>query len=306
MHESTTRWQDRFSRKPGWFINPFGGNRDIDYYPEGNARGYRREFRGPNALAWLMEQIHVGIRHGARRFFINRPMGTDGSSWVTSAAWLSLESDLRQGLQECIPALIDALPDIEIYPFIGSRMSHPQSIRGQQRRLTDEFFHLNGPRNDFELKANRMTLGGLIGAGFSGIVMDSGTIEDNFDMTLDLAQSLRRYGLHVISEAYPVERDQQGKPSLLENQLSLMPYYATADLVDRLVGFNGSMKFDESETRMFVVYPKSTENHGGHATLRDQVTQSMRCGMIPVTQDPEIFKLANDYYIERLTKEQIR
>ena len=104
-------------RRPVWLVNCFGGhfNTTTEEYDDERWFGVRPAYRGPEGAAWLANQIRKGYAVGARRFFVNRPMGVGarplsdgrltGAGNVPGSGWLPIPPYKR-------PAISDAIADL--------------------------------------------------------------------------------------------------------------------------------------------------------------------------------------------------
>jgi len=293
------------SREPMWLINCFSGKRDSVHHREEDYTGLRGEWRGEEAMDWLEDQLRYAYGLGARRFWIVRPMGTDGESNVPAAAWLTIPEYKREPMEERINRLILQEFDepVEIYYFIGTWMEDPWSLRGLTPTNQDEAFRLGDDEYEAQI-ATRITLGGLMSAGASGFGFDASALTVCRDHYMDLAEQLRRppFNLQSVGEALPVVptpngrgvvRDANGDFKLDDEALRRMAWVGTSDYLYYRFKFR---EFDPETTRVFHWYPSGDEYRDlGDEGRRDLIRADIRRGWIPICHDEVMFKAALQY-----------
>lgn len=301
----TTPLTESMTREPMWFINLFAGIRDLKKHPEENYTGLRGEWRGPEAMDYLESQLRLGYELGARSFWINRPMGTDGLSHPSGAAWLTIPDYKRIPMEDRINALIlDEFEEpVKIYYYIGTYLEDPRSIHGWEPDNADEVYRLGDDGYEAQV-ATRATLGGLMSAGAAGFGLDGSALMICRDHYIELAQQLRRppFNLQVVGEALPVvpdvrtgvKRDENGDFMVDDDALHAMAWAAT----DYYLDFRFKIRtFDPETTRVFRIYERSqTYRDLSNEQRREMVRKNMRQGYIAITYDPVIFQIALDYY----------
>ena len=301
------RWQDLIPREPMWFINAGTGLRDSPVHPEDNARGLAVWWRGEHAVDALLSRIHQGYDIGARRFFINRPMGTPGNANVPGASWLTLDENKREQIPTLLAkALLDEFSEpVHIVWFVGSDMRDPREFSGWTE-ARESSFHAVGETNTWEqLIATRTTIGGWISTGASGLAFDESSPLRKRQHFMDLAESLNQFPfkIAVYGEAFPLVFDENDRPSrdsggnrmLDQDAIKAMAWIgSTSYLDDRWPAGVQSDAFplDTESTRMFVWFEKSAMRYGSEAQRIEKVNEYMDRGLIPITQDPVMFREA--------------
>lgn len=294
------------SREPMWLINCFSGKRDSINHPEEDYTGLRGEWRGPRAMEWLEDQLRTGYALGARKFWIVRPMGTDGESNVSASAWLTIPEYKREPMQERINRLIFEEFDepVKIYYFIGSYMQDPWSLRGHTGQNQDSVFRLGDDSYEAQA-ATRLTLGGLMSAGAAGFGIDASAVMRCRDHYVQFAEQLRRppFNLECVGEALPVVvtsdgrgvvRDEKGDFMLDQDALTRMAWVGTTDYLGWRFRFR---TFDPETTRVYKWYPWDSEYEDLNLRERQEmVAADMRRGFILITHDPTLMQAALTYY----------
>ena len=301
------RWQDRVPREPMWFINAGSGLRNSNVYPEDNARGFSNWWRGDGAVGELINRIGQGYDLGARWFFVNRPMGTPGNTYVPGASWLTLDDTKRDELPELLTqALLDEFDEpVHVVWFVGSDMSDPRSYPGWTPGRADEFYQLGREGSWEELIGSRVTLGGWISTGASGIGVDNSSPMHKRAHYRRLFEKLGGFPFHlnIYGEAYPLEfgadgrtvRDANGTPVLDQEYIEAMPWIgATSYFVDRWPAFveSDSFPLNTETTRMFIWFDQRLARYGDEDERRALVNQYMDRGLIPITADRVMFQEA--------------
>ncbi len=300
------RWQDRVPRLPMWYIATSGGVYNSSVHPEDNYRGYVNWWRGENAVEELITRIGRGYEVGARWFFINRPMGAPSNTHVPGASWLTMSADKR----EKIPALLtDALLDqfdepVHVVWFVGSDMTDARDYPGWNAGNEDAFFGVGEDANWTQVVSSRVTLGGWISTGASGIAFDhSGPIGER-DHYIRLFEQLSGFPFHlaIYGEAFPlknengrVARGASGSPLFDEDAINSMPWIAIDRFIDGrwpIHGSSESFPLDADMTRMFVWFNKAGRHYGSENQRSYLVNSYMDQNLIPITNDPVMFQEA--------------
>lgn len=303
--DDTTPLTKSMSREPIWYINLFGGQRNLTVHPEENYTGVRGEWRGPDAMDYLENELRRGYAMGARSFWVNRPMGTDGLSHPAAGAWLTIPEYKRGPMEERINNLIlDEFDEpVKIYYYIGTYMEDPRSIRGWMPSNADEVYRFGDDGYEAQV-ATRATLGGLMSAGAAGFAMDGSALTICRDHYMELADQLRRppFNLEVIGEALPVVpdghggviRDENGDFEVDEDSLERMAWVGTERYLDYRFKIR---KFDPDTTRVIRMYErKEFYIDLNPAQRREMVRQHMLQGYIVLSWDDVIFQAAMDFY----------
>ncbi|GEM_PF-4642812 len=305
-----TNWTDYVPREPMWFVNAGSGTRRSSHYPEDNARGLNLWWRGPNAVPNLVDKITEGYQVGARWFFINRPMGTDGGSHVPAASWLTIDADKRERITDDLNAmLLDRFDEpVHLVWFIGSDMSDPRSIRGWTASRDSENFQIGQTQNWKQITSSRATLGGWISTGASGIAFDHSATSDERGHFIDLFHQMIRppFGMITMGEAYPLkprptggpQRNSDGTRALDMDAMESMPFLAEERLLldywPTTFG-PGQRSLDPDTTRAYVWMSWATIKYGSPDQRRQRIRGWLDRGLIPITMDPVMFREAQAY-----------
>lgn len=294
-----TRWQSSVPREPMWFVNPFTGNRDRS--PEGLAPWWTADDAAEN----LLEKIREGYTIGARRFFINRPMGTDGSSHVPGASWLTINKDKRGSIVDRLnAALLDEFDEpVHLVWFVGSDLRDPRDLHGWNQGDPQSYYQIGENDRWDTLIATRSTLGGWISTGASGLAIDHSAVPSERQHFIDLFESLRGdpFRLTIYGEALPLRqtaggaimRDEHGT-MVIADEIDKMPWVATERVInDRWPAGapSESMPLNPETTRVFIWYARGTD-YGSAIEKRDLIQADMRRGLIPITNDEIMFRTA--------------
>ncbi|MEQ8769831.1 MAG: hypothetical protein RIB60_04905 [Phycisphaerales bacterium] len=294
-------------REPMWYLNCFSAERDRREHPQENKAGVRGNWRGAEGLDWFMSEIRRGYALGARAFWVNRPMGTDGNSHVPAAGWLAIPAEKRLAMQERInEAILEEFDEeIRIYYFIGSWMTDPRDLRGYHEDYEDELYRL-GDDSAESLHATRVTLGGLMSAGATGFGIDASAPLRCREHYIQFAEQLRRppFNLHVIGEALPVipKRNGRGGVEIDANG----DFMVDQDAIERMawVGIAQYMNyrfhhrvFDPDKTRIFKWYAfPSVYRDLPRDEQRRMIAWDHEHGYIVITQDEFLFTEALAHY----------
>lgn len=300
-------WQSRVPREPMWFINAGPGETNLSVHPEDNARGYAGWWRGDRAVEELVIRIHKGYEVGARWFFINRPMGsTQAQTNLPGASWLTIKGQKRADIPELLTqAILDEFNEpVHVVWYVGSDVSDPREYPGWTPE-TDEDFYLLGKNDTWEqLIGSRVTLGGWISTGASGLGLDSVSPVHQREHFIELFESLNAspFKLNIYGEAFPLVfdtrglvRDQYGGPILDQDAVARMPWMATTEFIDHrwpLEARSDIFPLDTETTRMFVWLEKKTSRYGNESQRIELINKYLDRGLIPITYDPTMFREA--------------
>lgn len=297
------------SRDPMWIVQCFGGQRDLKTHPEENSTGVRGNWRGPEGLDWFTDELRRGYAAGARRFLVNRVMGTDGTTHPAAAGWLTIPPEKRQAMEKRINDLIlDEFDEpVEIYYYIGAYMADPRSIRGRTLASDAGTFRLAEGDHWKQDVATRVTLGGLMGVGATGFGIDGSAGDYCNQHYVELAEQLRRppFNIILMGEAIPRIQDPvtkswwdgRGNAIFDQDLITRMPWIATSKYLRSRIK---DLKFDRETTRIYQWY-EGASDFGRHWS--DPVTDAdlqllrkeMDRGTIPMVSDPILFAEALRY-----------
>ena len=301
------RWYHSVPREPMWLISAGNGTRSADD-PNGLATWWHDD--NPDAVQNFLEQIRNGYARGARRFFVNRPMGTNGATHVPAASWLTIPANKRS-------ALVDALIDLNlsndeefhIFWFIGSDLKDPRSIQGWTPGA-DTF--LLGETDTWEhLIASRNIIGGWMSTGASGLVIDHSSPVDEREHFMFMSRQLLQspFEMIVMGEAFPYAVDGRGEtlrdpdnnsPLLDMNAVEGMGWVGTYSYIQHESRWptgttNATWPPNPENTRMFCWF-NSTKDLGTDADKRGIIELTIRDGLIPITNDAGMFTHALEIY----------
>lgn len=268
------------SRRPIWYIPCFAGQRSDD-----NPYGLHPRWNDPDpgaAVGWLLDEAANGYRHGATRFFMPRPMGTDGASYVSAASWMTIHAKKREVMA---PALADlakgrlGLP-VEMIPMIGSRMHAADDIGGAVEGEADQGHLLGSATRD-----SQVTLAGWMSCGVRTIAIDNAAVSAGQQAHfVQLHRAFARYGMSLIGEAFP--RGPDGTLNLAAARA--MPWLADQPYVDAAKWLE---TVDPLTTRMYVW-------DLGRMTVKS-ATGYLDRGFSIITANPEVFRLADEVEANR-------
>lgn len=305
-----TNWQDYVPREPMWLIVASAGLRNSSYHPEDNRFGYLNWWRGERAVDNLLDQIDQGYQVGARWFWIDRPMGSDGSSHVPAASWLTINQNKRADLTTKLnDALLDRYDEpVNIVWFIGSDMKDPRDLRGWTSTDAHENFKLGGGENYVQRIASRATLGGWLSTGAAGLGIDNSGNSDERDHFIGLFHQMLRppFGITMYGEAFPLkprptggpETNSDGTVRISLEDMEKMPWVATHQLInDRwpVTWEPGMPSFDTEKTRAFIWFHWSTASYGNPEQRKELIRKWLDRGLIPITMDSVMFREAQEY-----------
>lgn len=298
------RWQDRVPREPMWYIPCGGLVYDNPVHPEDNYRGYAHWWRGEGAVERFIGRIQTGYDVGARWFFINRPMGAPRTTHVPGASWLTLDHDRRDDIPKLLTdALLDRFDEpVHVVWFIGSEMSDPRSFPGWTPGRTDDFYAVGADENWHQLISSRVTLGGWISTGASGIAIDDSSPLAEREHFMRLFESFNGFPFHLMiyGETYPLDFESDGrylrggfgKPTFDQHAIETMPWIATTNFLDLnwpLDSQSDVFPVDPDKTRMFVWLEHSNLRYGSDSDRVQLVNAYMDRNQIPITNDPLMF-----------------
>lgn len=308
------RWYHSVPREPMWKIDTFTGIRD-DTNPGALVSWWRDD--NPQAVEHMLARIRVGYALGARRFFVNRPMGTNGRTHVPAASWLTIDTKKRAELTEALIALnLDGtLEPIHMFWFIGSELTDPRSLEGWTSS-NDTF--LLGETDTWEhLIASRNILGGWLSTGASGLFIDASTPPEERRHFRFISRQLLQSPFEMIvgGEAYPYALDEDGvtirengAPVLSTEDIEAMSWVATTDYIRHPARWpvgrtNSTWPVNPETTRMFAWFDHRADYYGNNEDERRKYASSIiEDGLIPITNDPTIFRFALDHYLESIGK----
>lgn len=303
-------WQQYVPREPMWLIVAAAGLRNSSFHPEDNRLGLLNWWRGDNAVNNLLDQIDQGYQVGARWFWIDRPMGTSGTSHVPAASWLTIDEKKRA---EITTKLNDTLLDkydepVHVVWFVGSDMKDPRSIEGWTDRTADEHYKLGGGETWEQRLATRATIGGWISTGASGIGIDNSAHSREREHFIELFHQLVRppFGLTMYGESFPLlpassggpARNADGTVMLSMEHMEQMPWVATEVLIaDRwpVTWSPGVASLDVDSTRAFIWLHESTTRYGNPEQRKQRIRRWLDRGLIPITMDAVMFREAKEY-----------
>jgi len=271
------------SRRPLWFLKTFTALRSPTN-PYGLHHLWNQEDPAAS-VAWIRSEIVKGYNHGARKFFINRPMGTDGLSYVCAASWLTIEERKRNLMAAEFRELsAGSLGEpIEIVPFIGSWMRSADNINGWMPG-DDDKGHLLG-ENTVD---SQVTLNGWMSCGIKTLGIDHSAPLEKKAHFMEMHRSLARFGMGLIGEAFPRGTDNQ---SLDEDAIRAMPWLATESFIN-----HSSRKwitsYDPMTTRLFIWVESSS-------TTVEKAREYLDRGFSLIVSEPAIFRMADDFEAAR-------
>lgn len=305
-----SNWTDFVPREPMWFINAGSGTRRSSFHPEDNSRGLNTWWRGPNAVPNLVNKIEEGYQVGARWFFINRPMGTDGGSHVPAASWLTIDADKREAITDKLnDVLLDRFDEpVHIVWFIGSDMSDPRSIRGWTQNQDHANYQLGETENWKQVVSARSTIGGWLSTGASGLAIDHSATSAEREHFTDMFHQMIRppFGMMMMAEPFPMvprpnggpERHADGTRVLANDAMEQMPFVATESFINEFwpTTFGpGQQSVDPESTRAYVWMSYATIRYGSPEQRKDRIRGWLERGLIPITMDAVMFREAKNY-----------
>lgn len=304
------RWYHSVSREPMWLITAGNGTRSADD-PNGLASWWHDD--NPDAVQNFLEQVRNGYARGARSFFVNRPMGTNGRTHVPASSWLTIPAGKRS-------ALVDALIDLNLstdeefrfYWFIGSDLKDPRSIEGWSSSTPDADTFLLGETDTWEhLIASRNIIGGWMSTGAAGLFIDHSSPADEREHFKFMSRQLLQSPFEMIvgGEAFPYAFDDNGStirdpnnnsPLLDMEAVEYMSWVGTYSYIQHSSRWptgttNATWPPNPENTRMFCWF-NGTKDLGTDADKRGIIEQTIRDGLIPITGDAGMFTHAMEIY----------
>ncbi|MEL6739687.1 MAG: hypothetical protein AAFP26_03420 [Planctomycetota bacterium] len=288
-------------RRPMYFIQTFGAERDSDRHPDENEGGVAEAFRGPEGVDWFVDEIREGYALGARRFFVNHPGGGTNFTDVTGAAWLTVPEDKRARMTTMIPdSILDEFEEeIEIMYFIGSTMRDPREFEGRIPGQTPDPTFTFYDEHELALDSLRITVGGLMSAGADAIALDAAARAPVRDQYVQFAHEMANspFKLKVVGEAIPlVWPGDGGEPRIHYGYARRMPWVATNSFIERNFPNNRSVRVNVRQTELYVWV-------SNHSLLPKADSQKFRKGerwqadgLIVITSEPNVFAGALEAY----------
>jgi uncharacterized membrane protein YgcG len=166
-------------RPPGVFstINCFGGQHHLgldcetwngpDSCSEGIANGVRSQWRGLNAVNWLISEIESRMANGHTWIMLNRPMGGYPHNNVQGAAWETIPLYKRQQMQNQLKPFLEQTPDLMLGIFIGTQWCELDSL------VTLGYLHGFDPLIPHEIEAWHAVVDPWHDIGVRWIVLDA-------------------------------------------------------------------------------------------------------------------------------------
>jgi len=309
-NDPPTDWKDSVSRAPMWKIDAFTGLRSDPTNPNALVSWWRDD--NPKAVENMIDRIMDGYNRGARRFFINRPMGTNGRTHVPAASWLTIDAAKRAELADRLVEMMTSgeIEPIEIHWFVGSEIIDPRDMNGW-RGNDDETYLLGDTSTHEGLIATRNIIGGWLSTGAAGLVIDHSSPPDERGNFIRLNESMNGhpFDFTIMGEAFPIEfdsdgvaiRDENGSPLLDEKAMQSMGWVGTDTYIRHEsrwpVGtVNETWPPNPDVTRMFCWFNHSPGHYGSEADQRDLIKITIRDGLIPITNSPVMFNYALQIY----------
>tara|TARA_R110002096_G_scaffold173781_2_gene348186 strand:+ start:390289 stop:391215 length:927 start_codon:yes stop_codon:yes gene_type:complete len=287
----SSSWVDR---QPMYLISLYTG-----IYTDGNPMGLVPQYNAPDGVDWLLDRIRVAYKeHGARRFFINRPMGCLPTGHVPGGSWLTTPK--RYELAEKLVALqLDELTDIEVIFFVGTDTQDPRSNEGRPRESSEGFYSIGDTSTPERLTGTRATIGGWISTGASGLAFDHSATTEEYQQYLDLHGQLAGF-CEIIGEAYPLSGgfDLYGRRKINMEAVERMPYIATLTNIFDQGWLTGGppIRFDPETTQLYVWINLSSEQIGNGVMMARWLHAN---GLIAVSGNPELFMEAMRLWEEK-------
>jgi hypothetical protein len=183
------------------YVNLFGGHSNLgpdcaEYIganscPPGSgpSNGVHGNWRGANAVGWLIDRLEEFHALGIRKVMANRPMGGNGVSHVTGAAWLTIPEYKREQLTNELRPWLNAHPELILGIFIGSRWIALDSLMGYRNDMGPYPGTTSGfdPLIAEELDAWHAVFDPWYDIGVRWVVLDAASVPENRDWFLRLA-----------------------------------------------------------------------------------------------------------------------
>jgi len=302
------RWYHSVPREPMWKIDCFTGNRDSEN-PNALVNWWRDD--NPDAVTNFIDRIKVGYSYGARRFFVNRPMGTNGRTHVPASSWLTIPPEKRSELTDALIDLVleEGLEPIHMFWFIGSELVEPRSLEGWT--VSNETYLLGSAGSWEEQVASRNILGGWLSTGASGLFIDASSPSGEREHFRFLSRQLLQdpFGIIIGGEAYPYALDEDGvtirengAPLLSVDDIEAMSWVASTDYIRHPSRWpegrkNATWPVDPETTRLYAWFNHRASWYGETEDETIKYVESIiEDGLIPISNDPTIFKYALGRY----------
>lgn len=228
---------------------------------------------------------------GAQFVLINRPMGTTGRAWVPGASFYTM----RQHQRDATTRAVAEHPGTPIAPFVGSFIRDARVLEGWTPNTDaypspdDPFGVLFDPSKPHACAASWETLVGWMSVGVRTLILDSAS--RNWQHFASMADHLRALGIRLIGEAIPHD-GHWPEPKAV----TAMPWMALHQfMADRAHPERAAWKFDPDTTRVFVWLNDQTAHYGDEKARTALVTDYLRRGLVPITNDPVMFNAARDW-----------
>jgi len=310
---------ENISKEPMWLISMFsGGNDGTGANPWGHANWwnvdpaqnpsstdgvtglYLYATTAADAVRNLKQQIEYGYLQGARTFFMNRPMGSDGATHVSGAAWETIDETKRTLMAAMLLSLSNGEfgEPIKLIPFIGSGIIAADDLSGWQGPLDPLDGFLLGDNSTAEREAisNTILEGWINDCGVAGFAIDHSSPENEREHFLGLASDLwTEYGVVMLGEGLPQDDDLDDNPYDFEadqNALTRMGWLGTDDYFsdnDFATRPHFNIPFDADTTRIFVWYQNGNDPEVDKEALYDHYTS---LGRYVISGDPFTYGLA--------------
>ncbi len=299
------RWQDHVSREPMWFIDLFSGVRTPSRNPNGHLTGSVNWWARENGVDELIRRIQFGYDQGARWFMINRPMGTPGNTHVPGASWLTMDERKRDELPEKLTdALLDVFDEpVHVVWFVGSDMRDPRDFAGWNEARSNEYYGVGESNNWRELVSSRVTIGGWLSTGASGLAIDHSAMPNERGHYIELFQQLSGapFNLRIMGESYPTiyegsrqTLDSNRSPLFDEEAIRAMPWVSAVDHIESRWPSHiptDAFPVDTDETRLYAWF-FNTSQIGTESQRIAAIHRHMDMGLIPITGDAVMFREA--------------
>lgn len=274
------------TREPMWLVQCFAGGpmRGPD-----NPAGLSPNWNKPaeEAVAWLRNEIVKGYQHGARWFFLNRPMGTDGVGHVSAGSWLTIDAHKRELMADLFRRLANGElgEPVHVVPFIGSGLVSADSLQGWDASYSAGPGGLLGEARNGRMTADsQVTIGGWLSAGVGALAIDNSAASDERHHFLNLHRRLvEAFGVPVMGEAYPTVVG--GGIVVLDATLAYtMPWVATLSYMEHPSRAGWFRAADPSRTRLYIWTDQRISLIDVEAAKR-----WVDKGYILITQHPELY-----------------
>lgn len=253
-----------------------------------------------SAMRNLQERIQYGYDQGARSFFLNRPMGSNGTSHVSAASWETIEVNKRTQMAATLKQISQGRlgENVKINIFIGSGMYAGDDLRGWTGPNSGGGGFLLGDNSTAERKATSdIVLNGWINdADVSGIIIDHASPENEREHFAGLGIDLwQEFGVYLLIEALPRDIDPDG-PYTREadmdhiNRVGAVGTTAYFDNNNFLTRPDLNINFSHNFNRIFVWYQNSASDTEQEKI--DEYNYYTGLGRFTIARDPTVFALA--------------